>query len=116
MPEKAIKDFEYFREEMLKSNQKHELNDLEIDDLRDCVNDIVVHITDGNEIEKEVTAVMGGEIYELHSERIIREATEPLKKQLADKDHQLADKETENALLRAEIEKLKQLIPPSAQE
>ena len=70
----------------------------------------------GNEIEKEVTAVMGGEIYELHSERIIREATEPLKKQLADKDHQLADKETENALLRAEIEKLKQLIPPSAQE
>jgi hypothetical protein len=126
--EEAIADLEYFRDEMIKSNKKHELDAMEFDDLSDCVREIIVHITDGNEIEKEVTAVMGGEIYELHSDRIIREATEPLKKELAekdsllaDKDHQLvetknrladskrqlSEKETENAALRAEIERLR---------
>ena len=112
--EKAIKDLEYFRDEMLKSNYRHELNDYEMDDIRDCVNAIVTHITDGNKIEKEVTSVMGGKIYELHSDRIIREATEPLKKELAEKDHQLAEQknqitEQENQIteLKAEIERLK---------
>ncbi|MBE5872312.1 MAG: hypothetical protein E7294_13830 [Lachnospiraceae bacterium] len=124
----AIKDLEYFRDEMLKSRKDNQLDDFEMDDLRDCVNNIVVHITDGNIIESEVTSVMGGEIYELHSDRIIREATEPLKKELADKekllednqkqladqeklleDNQklLSDKNSEIAALRAEIEKLK---------
>ena len=112
--EKALKDLEYFRDEMLKSNYRHEPDDYEMDDIRDCVNTIVTHITDGNNIEKEVTSVMGGKIYELHSERIIREATEPLKKeieeknhQLADKDNQLADKDNQISELKAEIEKLK---------
>ena len=91
--EKAIKDLEYFRDEMLKSRKENQLDDFEMDDLRDCVNDIVIHITDGNKIESEVTSVMGGEIYELHSDRIIREATEPLIQQLADKDKEISDKD-----------------------
>ena len=36
----------------------------------------LLHITDGNNIEGKVVSVMGGEIYELHTERIIRETTE----------------------------------------
>ena len=98
--EKAIKDLEYFRDEMLKSRKENQLDDFEMDDLRDCVNDIVIHITDGNKIESEVTSVMGGEIYELHSDRIIREATEPLIQQLADKDKQIS--EAENRAYEAE--------------
>ena len=98
--EKAIKDLEYFRDEMLKSRKENQLDDYEMDDLRDCVNDIVIHITDGNKIESEVTSVMGGEIYELHSDRIIREATEPLIQQLADKDKQIS--EAENRAYEAE--------------
>ena len=92
--EKAIKDLEYFRDEMLKSEYRNELDNLEVDDLIHCVNNIVTHITDGNKIEKEVTAVMGGKVYELHSDRIIREATEPLKKELEEKEQQLADKDS----------------------
>ena len=92
--EKAIKDLEYFRDEMLKSRKENQLDDFEMDDLRDCVNDIVIHITDGNKIESEVTSVMGGEIYELHSDRIIREATEPLIQQLADKDKEISEAES----------------------
>ena len=98
--EKAIKDLEYFRDEMLKSRKENQLDDYEMDDLRDCVNDIVIHITDGNKIESEVTSVMGGEIYDLHSDRIIREATEPLIQQLADKDKQIS--EAENRAYEAE--------------
>ena len=91
--EKAIKDLEYFRDKMIELRKKEELNDYEIDDLRDCVNQIVMHITDGNEIEKEVVSVMGGEIFEMHSEKIIREATEPLIQKLADKDKEILDKD-----------------------
>ena len=119
--EKAVKDLEYFRDEMLKSEYRNELDNLEVDDLIHCVNNIVTHITDGNKIEKEVTAVMGGKVYELHSDRIIREATEPLKKELEEKEQQLADKDSlladnqkaladkdqQIAALKAEIETLR---------
>ena len=80
--EKAIKDLAYFREQMLQLRQRNQLNDVEVDDLRDCVNQIVLHITDGNAIEKEVVSVMGGEVFELHSERIVREATERYKEEI----------------------------------
>ena len=95
--EKAIEDLEFFKEKMLQLRKDRELNDAEIDDIRDCVNKIVMHITDGNEIETEVTSVMGGEVFELHSEKIIRETTEKVtkefQKKLADKDKKLADKD-----------------------
>ena len=87
--EKAIKDLEYFREKMLQLRQRNQLNDIEVDDLRDCVNQIVLHITDGNEIEEEVVSVMGGEVFELHSERIVREATERYKEEIENLKQQL---------------------------
>ena len=65
------------------------MNDVEIDDLRDCVNQIVLHITDGNEIEEEVVSVMGGEVFELHSERIVREATERYEEEIENLKQQL---------------------------
>ena len=98
--EKAIKDLAYFREQMLQLRQRNQLNDVEVDDLRDCVNQIVLHITDGNAIEKEVVSVMGGEVFELHSERIVREATEryqaeieDLKQQMGERDKRLEEKD-----------------------
>ena len=74
---------------MLQLRQRNQLNDVEIDDLRDCVNQIVLHITDGNEIEEEVVSVMGGEVFELHSERIVREATERYKEEIENLKQQL---------------------------
>ena len=105
--EKAIKDLEYFREKMLQLRQRNQLNDVEIDDLRDCVNQIVLHITDGNEIEEEVVSVMGGEVFELHSERIVREATERYKKENENLKRQLqkmAEKDQEIKELNENIE------------
>ena len=105
--EKAIKDLEYFREKMLQLRQRNQLNDIEVDDLRDCVNQIVLHITDGNKIEKEVVSVMGGEVFELHSERIVREATERYKKENENLKRQLqkmAEKDQEIKELNENIE------------
>ena len=83
------------------------MNDVEIDDLRDCVNQIVLHITDGNEIEEEVVSVMGGEVFELHSERIVREATERYKEEIENLKQQLqkvAEKDREIKELNESIE------------
>ena len=85
--------------------------------MRDCVNQIVTHITDGNAIEGKVVSVMGGEVFELHSEKIIREATEKVtaqfQKELASRDQQLADnaqqlasKDQQIAELEAQIAEL----------
>ena len=57
-------------------SKEKELTMTETDDIRYCVNDVLLHITDGNHIEGKVMSVMGGEIYELPSERIIRETME----------------------------------------
>ena len=58
---------------------------------------------------------MGGEIYELHTERIIRETTEKVtaevtaeyQKQLKESEKQLADKDKRLAELEEEIARLK---------
>lgn len=88
-------------------------DDVEIDDIRDCVNQIVTHITDGNGIETEVTSVMGGEIFELHSEKIIREAKEEVSKQyqkeLEEQRRKLEDRDKEITALKTQIEKLKNI-------
>ncbi|MBE5871017.1 MAG: hypothetical protein E7294_07155 [Lachnospiraceae bacterium] len=52
--EKAIKDFEYFRDEMLKSEYRNDLDHPEADNLIHCVNNIVTRITAGSKIGKEV--------------------------------------------------------------
>ena len=70
---KAIDDLEYIRNKMIQLRQEKQLSDDECLDIQSCCNVVITHITDGNEIEKEVTSVMGGEVFELPSERIRRE-------------------------------------------
>lgn len=123
--EKVIEDLEFFSNEMLQLSKEKELTMTEADEIRYCVNDVLLHITDGNNIEGKVVSVMGGEIYELHTERIIRETTERVtaefeerladrekqladrEKQLVDKDKRLADKDKRLAELEEEIARLK---------
>ena len=56
-------------------------------------NIIVTHITDGNSIESEVTDIMGGEIYELSSDRIKREVREECEQIIAEKDRSIAERD-----------------------
>lgn len=80
--EKAIKDLEYLRDEMLKWKHKNEISDDELADLQDCMKIVVKHITDGNSIENKVVDIMGGVVYETASERIRREVYEQLTPQI----------------------------------
>ena len=123
--EKVIEDLEFFSEKMIQLSREEELTMTETDEIRYCVNDVLLHITDGNNIEGKVVSVMGGEIYELHTERIIRETTERVtaefeerladrekqladrEKQLVDKDKRLADKDKRLAELEEEVARLK---------
>ena len=91
--QKAIKDLEFFKEKMIQLRQQNELTGSEFTDLGKFVNIIVEHITDGNAIEKEVTSVMGGTIYETESERLQREVREELEPIIAEKDKELAKKD-----------------------
>ena len=118
--EKAVEDLEYFREQMLQLRHENALSDVEIDDLRDCVNQIVTHITDGNAIEGKVVSVMGGEVFELHSEKIIREATEKVtaqfQKELASRDQQLADRDQQLADRDQQLASRDQQLADNAQQ
>ena len=78
---------------MIQLRQQNELTGSEFTDLGKFVNIIVEHITDGNAIEKEVTSVMGGDIYETESERLQREVREELEPIIAEKDRELAEKD-----------------------
>ena len=53
-------------------------SDGELVDLRQYINTIVTHITDGNKIESEVTSIMGGTVYESDSIRLRREGREEM--------------------------------------
>ena len=57
---------------MVELHQTKELTGEELTDLGSFVNTIVVHITDGNDVEKEATSIMGGTVYETESERLRR--------------------------------------------
>ncbi len=109
--EKVIEDLEFFTEKMLQLSKEKELTMTETDDIRYCVNSVLLHITDGNNIERKVVSIMGGEIFELPSERIIRETTEKVtadfQKQLEDKEKRIAEKDKRLAELEEEIARLK---------
>ncbi|MBR1723079.1 MAG: hypothetical protein IJ727_11485 [Treponema sp.] len=66
----AVKDMEYFRDEMTKLHRNGELSDDEIVDLMGFVNTIITHITDGNKSEERLVNVMGGVVIETESEKI----------------------------------------------
>lgn len=68
-----LEQFTYFRNEMLRLNQKQELSDAEMIDLCGFVNTIIKHITDGNKHEERLVKIMGGTIIETESEKWIRQ-------------------------------------------
>jgi hypothetical protein len=70
--ENAIADLEYFRDEMIRLHEAHELTDYELLDLKGLVNTIITHITDGNQNERRLVSIMGGVVLETESERLLR--------------------------------------------
>jgi hypothetical protein len=70
--ENAIADLEYFRDEMIRLHEAHELTDYEVLDLMGLVNTIITHITDGNQNERRLVSIMGGVVLETESERLLR--------------------------------------------
>ena len=70
--ENAVKDLEYFRNEMIRLHKKDELSDDEIVDLMGFVNTIITHITNGNKNEERLVNIMGGTVIETESEKLIR--------------------------------------------
>jgi hypothetical protein len=71
--ESAIKDLEYFRDEMCRLHEEGELSDYDYIDLTGFVNTIIRHITDGNKNEGRLVKIMGGTVIETESERLIKE-------------------------------------------
>ena len=70
--ENAVKDLEYFRNEMIRLHKANELFDDEMVDLMGFVNTIITHITNGNQNEERLVNIMGGTVIETESEKIIR--------------------------------------------
>jgi hypothetical protein len=70
--ENAVKDLEYFRNEMIRLHKAKELSDDEIVDLMGFVNTIITHITNGNKNEERLVNIMGGTVIETESEKLIR--------------------------------------------
>jgi predicted helicase len=69
--EAAIKDLEYFRDEMYRLHEEGELSDSDYLDLLGFVNTIITHITNGNKNEGRLVKIMGGTVIETESERLI---------------------------------------------
>lgn len=74
--ENAVKDLEYFRNEMIQLHKANELFDDEIVDLMGFVNTIITHITNGNQNEERLVSIMGGTVIETESEKLIRKGSE----------------------------------------
>ena len=71
--EDAVKDLEYFRNEMIRLYKAGELSENELIDLKGFVNTIITHITNGNKNEERLVNVMGGTVIETESERLRKE-------------------------------------------
>jgi hypothetical protein len=70
--ENAVKDLEYFRNEMVHLHKEKELSDDEIVDLMGFANTIITHITNGNQNEERLVNIMGGTVIETEAEKLIR--------------------------------------------
>ena len=74
--EAAVKDLEYFRNELVRLYETKEISDDELMDLKGFVNTIITHITNGNKNEERLVNVMGGTVIETETERLRREGRE----------------------------------------
>ena len=71
--ENAVRDLEYFRNELIRLYEAEELTDHELIDLKGFINTIITHITNGNQNEERLVNIMGGTVIETESERLISE-------------------------------------------
>lgn len=71
--ENAVRDLEYFRDELVRLYEVGELTENELIDLKGFINTIITHITNGNKNEERLVSVMGGTVIETESERLRRE-------------------------------------------
>ena len=69
--ENAVRDLEYFRNELVHLYEAEELTDHELIDLKGFINTIITHITNGNQNEERLVNIMGGTVIETESERLI---------------------------------------------
>ncbi len=69
--ENAVRDLEYFRNELVRLYEAEELTDYELIDLKGFINTIITHITNGNKNEERLVSIMGGTVIETESERLI---------------------------------------------
>ncbi len=69
--ENAVRDLEYFRNELVRLYEAEELTDHELIDLKGFINTIITHITNGNQNEERLVSIMGGTVIETESERLI---------------------------------------------
>lgn len=69
--ENAVRDLEYFRNELVRLYEAEELTDHELIDLKGFINTIITHITNGNQNEERLVNIMGGTVIETESERLI---------------------------------------------
>ena len=69
--ENAVRDLEYFRNELVRLYEAEELTDYELIDLKGFINTIITHITNGNKNEERLVNIMGGTVIETESERLI---------------------------------------------
>ena len=67
----AVRDLEYFREELIHLYETGELTENELIDLKGFINTIITHITNGNKNEERLVNIMGGTVIETESERLI---------------------------------------------
>ena len=67
----AVRDLEYFREELIHLYETGELTENELIDLKGFINTIITHITNGNQNEERLVNIMGGTVIETESERLI---------------------------------------------
>ena len=76
--ENAVRDLEYFRNELVRLYEAEELTDHELIDLKGFINTIITHITNGNQNEERLVNIMGGTVIETESERLISQGKEQL--------------------------------------
>ena len=69
--ENAVRDLEYFRNELIRLYEAEELTENELIDLKGFINTIITHITNGNKNEERLVSIMGGTVIETESERLI---------------------------------------------
>ena len=74
--ENAVRDLEYFRNELVHLYEAEELTDHELIDLKGFINTIITHITNGNKNEERLVNIMGGTVIETESEKLIRKGRE----------------------------------------